>query len=135
MTTKVTLLAALAASFILVGCHTTPTREPAQSDFTGLPAAAFTITVVGTKGTPFKGTITTDGHVTTTGGTVPATFYISTHDLAVSLQKTGADGLIELRVAADGQGRGMSSTAKEFGGVRAQLICTPKVEQAMFTTF
>ena len=129
---------ALFAIFVtvgLIGCRSTPTHMATERDFTGVPTADFTITISGTTGVPFTGTIITDGHPTKTGGTIPATYRVSTHELAASFRKTMANGSIEVHVAVDGQGQGMSSTAKRFGGVRAELVCTPKVQQAHFTTF
>ena len=134
MKTSHAFLAVLLA-FAFVGCRATTTPVVAKRDFTGLPPADFVVTVSGTPGVPFAGTIITDGQVKKIEGVIPTSFRMSTHDLTVEFKKTAAAGAIEIHVAVNGKGQGMSSTSEKFGGVRAQLVCTPVVQQAMFTTY
>ena len=130
---------AILFAVVLSGCQTTTElstkRDFTGRDYSGRPTVEYTVTLSGTPGLPFEGKLTSDGQVTPVVGTIPATFYATTHELTAAFKKTAASGLIEVRVAVAGKGRGTSSTADRYGGVRAQLICTPTLEMAMFTTF
>lgn len=129
---NITLLLTLIAGAFLFGCGT-----PTHRDFAGMPATAFAVTVSCSDASMrFEGTIISDGHSERLSGTGSGTFQATGHEIVCSFRKTSADGRISISVLEEaGKSLGSSTTAKPFGGVRAELLRTPSAEHTLFTTF
>ena len=119
----------------IVGCRTASTTVASKRDFTGLPSTDFTVSVSGTPGLKFTGTLVTDGATREVSGIVPATYQVSTHELVCSFKKTGAKGHIALRVSEGDRDLGSSSNRRRIGGVRAEILRTPSARSTVFTGF
>ena len=127
--TAITLLA-------LAGCRTAPTSHASKHDFSGIPATIFTVSVSGTAGLRFTGSMVADGQAQEVSGTVPAQYEAAAHELICSFKKTDAEGSIALAVSEQNGGiQGRCNTPAPFGGVRAEILRTPSRQHALFTTF
>ena len=127
--TAITLLA-------LAGCRTAPTSHASKHDFSGIPATIFTISISGTAGLRFTGSMVADGQAQEVTGTVPAQYEVAAHELICSFKKTDAEGSIALAVSEHNGGvQGRCNTPEPFGGVRAEILRTPSRKHTLFTTF
>jgi len=138
MTAKRFIHAFLAAITLLAlaGCRTAPTSPASKHDFTGIPATIFTVSVSGTAGLRFTGSMIADGQTQNVSGTVPAQYEVAAHELICSFKKTDAEGSIALAVSEQNGGvQGRCNTPAPFGGVRAEILRTPSRKHTLFTTF
>ena len=120
----------------LAGCRTAPTSHASQHDFSGIPATLFTVSVSGTAGLRFTGSMIADGQTQEVSGTVPAQYDVAAHELICSFKKTDGEGSIALAVSEPTGGvQGRCNTPKPFGGVRAEILRTPSRQHTLFTTF
>ena len=120
----------------LAGCRTAPTSPASQHDFSGIPATLFTVSVSGTAGLRFTGSMVADGQAQEVSGTVPAHYEVAAHELICSFKKTDAEGSITLAVSEQNAGvQGRCNTPAPFGGVRAEILSTPSRQHSLFTTF
>jgi hypothetical protein len=125
-------LVALIAAAILAGCTTTSPHH----DYSGVPAAHFLVTVSCNKpGMKFTGTIVSDGHTENLAGSGTRTFHATGHEIVCSFKKTSPEGQISISVSEAGNDLGNSSTAKRFGGVRADIVRTSTAQNTIFTAF
>ncbi len=126
------LLLALVAAAILSGCSTVSSHH----DFTGIPAADFTVTVTcGEPSTRFSGTIVSDGKTEHLSGTGKSTFQVSGHEIVCAFKKVDAVGRIQMKITKAGGLVGEAITDEKFGGVRAELLYTPDQRHTVFTSF
>jgi len=103
-----------------------PHRQPMlPSRILWIPATMFTVSISGTAGLKFAGSMIADGQTQEVSGTVPAQYEVTAHELTCSFKKTDAEGGIELVVSEQNGGvKGRCNTAEPFGGVRAEILLT-----------
>ncbi len=127
-----TLLLALIAAAIFAGCSTTSSHH----DFTGIPAADFTVAVTcGEPSTRFSGTIVSDGKTEHLSGTGRSTFQVSGHEIVCAFKKVDAVGRIHMKITKAGGLVGEATNDEKFGGVRAELLYAPDQRYTLFTSF
>lgn len=130
-----TFLAGIAL-LALAGCRTAPTSHASKHDFSGIPATIFSVSVSGTAGLKFTGSMMADGQTQEVSGTVPAQYEVTAHELICSFKKTDAEGSMALAVSEPNGGvQGRCNTPKPWGGVRVEILRTPSRQHTLFTTF
>jgi hypothetical protein len=132
MKATLSLITAITAAAILMGCGTTKSHR----DYSGIPAAKIDVTVsCSNPATKFEGTIVSDGHSEPFNGVGSGTFHATGHELICSFKKTGGEGQISISVSEAGNNLGNAYTGQKFGGVRAEIVRTAVGPHQTFSTF